>query len=226
MNFSEVRAVLFDLDGTLVDSVPDLAMAVDAMLTGLERPTAGEAQVRQWVGNGAQRLVKRALTGDMEAEPPATLFEQAFPQFLEYYQQHLCDRSRLYDGVADCLAALQCQELPLGIVTNKPERFIEPLLMALGIAQDFAVVVGGDTLAEKKPHPAPLLHAARQLACTPESTLMVGDSRNDVLAARRAGMRVICVPYGYNHGEDIRLTSPDAVVEDLRQLTGLLKSIA
>jgi phosphoglycolate phosphatase len=226
MSFAGVGAVLFDLDGTLVDSVPDLTTAVDAMLAELGRSPAGEAKVREWIGNGAQRLVKRALVGAMDGEPAATLFEQAFPRFLEHYQQHLCERTRLYDGVADCLAELRSQELPLGVVTNKPERFTQPLLAALGIARDFAVVVGGDTLAQKKPHPAPLLYAAEQLGVAPAAVLMVGDSRNDVLAARQAGMPVVCVPYGYNHGEDIRLTAPDAVVEDLRQLKGLLKAIA
>lgn len=226
MSFEAVRAVLFDLDGTLVDSVPDLATAVDATLAEFGREPAGEARVREWVGNGAQRLVKRALTGSMDGEPPAALFEQAFPRFLEHYGRHLSDRSRLYPGVAEALATLRAQGLALAVVTNKPERFVAPLLSALGIARDFAVVVGGDTLARKKPHPAPLLHAADALGAAPAATLMVGDSRNDVLAARAAGMGIVCVPYGYNHGEDIRLAAPDAVVEDLRELASLLKPTA
>jgi phosphoglycolate phosphatase len=226
MSFSGIRAVLFDLDGTLVDSVPDLATAVDAMLAELDREPAGEARVRQWVGNGAQRLVKRALTGAMDTEPAPDVFEQAFPRFLDHYARHLTDRSQLYGGAREALAALRGEGLALGLVTNKPERYIAPLLGALGIAQDFAVVVGGDTLAQKKPHPAPLLHAARQLGAAPAATAMVGDSRNDVLAARGANMRVICVPYGYNHGEDIQRAEPDALVEDLRDIMGLLKSNA
>ena len=226
MTLGDIEAVLFDLDGTLVDSVPDLALAVDAMLADLGRPPAGEARVRRWVGNGAERLVKRALTGAMDGEPPADELQRALPLFFEHYQRHLDRHSRLYPGVEECLRALQAHGLALGLVTNKPERFVAPLLDSLGIADCFAVTVGGDTLAEKKPHPAPLLHAARQLGVTPEATVMVGDSRNDVLAARRAGMAVVCVPYGYNHGEDIRLTSPDLVVEDLRELAEQLKTIA
>lgn len=226
MSFENIDAILFDLDGTLVDSVPDLAAATDAMLVDMGRAVAGEALVREWVGNGAERLVKRALTGKMDGEPLAAELEKAFPLFMEHYQRHLQGQSRLYPGVKECLADLQERDLGLGLVTNKPERFIAPLLEALGIAEVFAVVVGGDTLADKKPHPAPLLHAARQLGVEPAAALMVGDSRNDVLAARRAGMQIVCVPYGYNHGEDIRLTEPDAVVEDLRELSGLLKSIA
>lgn|SRR5690625_988493 len=224
MMFSGVRAVLFDLDGTLVDSVPDLATAVDAMLVEMRREAVGEAQVRQWVGNGAQRLVKRALTGEMQAEPEAALFETALSRFLDHYARHLTDRSRLYDGAREALASLRAQGLLLGLVTNKPERFIAPLLSSLAIEADFSVVVGGDTLAQKKPHPAPLLHAAQQLKVEPEAVLMVGDSRNDVLAARHAGMRVLCVPYGYNHGEDIQAAAPDALVANLRDIAELLKS--
>jgi phosphoglycolate phosphatase len=226
MSFADIDAILFDLDGTLVDSVPDLAAATDAMLIELGRPPAGEALVREWVGNGAERLVKRALTGEMEGEPSEADLQRAFPLFMDQYQQHLDGQSRLYVGVQECLAELQERGLALALVTNKPERFIGPLLTALGLADEFAVVVGGDTLAQRKPHPAPLLHAARQLGVEPAAALMVGDSRNDVLAARRAGMPVVCVPYGYNHGEDIRLTAPDAVVEDLRELVGLLKLTA
>jgi phosphoglycolate phosphatase len=224
VTFSGIRAILFDLDGTLVDSAPDLATAVNAMLAELDRPPVAEERVRAWVGNGARRLVKRALTGRMDGEPPGDLFEQAFPRFLSHYQRHLCDASQLYAGVADALGELRRRGLALGVVTNKPERFIGPLLAGLGIAQDFAVVVGGDTLAQKKPDPAPLLYAAQRLDAAPAQTLMVGDSRNDVLAARQAGMPVVCVPYGYNHGEDIRLTAPDAVVEDLRELAKVLSS--
>jgi len=222
MRFDGIRALLFDLDGTLVDSVPDLAAAVDAMLADVGRPPAGEARVREWVGNGSQRLVKRALVGQMHGEPAPELFERAMPRFIAHYDARLADRSALYDGVRDGLHRLKGAGYKLGIVTNKPARFIEPLLAALGVREDFAVLVGGDTLAEKKPHPAPLLHAAELLGEGPATTLMVGDSRNDVEAARRAQMAVVCVPYGYNHGEDIRLAAPDAVVEDLRELARLL----
>lgn len=225
MNVTGARAVLFDLDGTLVDSAPDLAVAVDAALAELGRSPAGEGRVREWIGDGAQLLVKRALTGSLDGEPPAELFERVYPCFLAHYRRHLSDRSRLYPGVAAALADLRRQGLALGVVSNKPQRFIGPLLAALGIERDFAVVVGGDTLAQRKPHPAPLLFAARQLGVAPAQTLMAGDSRNDVQAARQACMRVVCVPYGYNHGEDIRLAAPDAVVEDLRELAALLRSI-
>lgn len=226
MRLSSLRAVLFDLDGTLVDSVPDLAGAVDGTLTELGRARAGEARVREWVGNGAERLIKRALTGQMDGEPPAELTAWALARFFEHYGERLSGESRLYGGVREGLAALRSHGLALAVVTNKPERFVAPLLEALGIGEQFSVLVGGDTLSEKKPHPAPLLHAASELGCEPEAALMVGDSRNDVLAARRAGMPIICVPYGYNHGQDIRDEAPDAVVDDLVELAGLIERAA
>lgn len=226
MELSRVRALLFDLDGTLVDSVPDLATAVDAMLAELNRAPAGEARVREWIGNGAQRLVKRALTNDMDAEPDPALFGLAMPRFLAHYEAHLCEQTQPYPGVREALMRLRRTGYALGVVTNKPERFIAPLLEALAMRQDFAVIVGGDTLSHRKPHPAPLLHAAERLGQPAGATLMVGDSRNDVEAARRAGMPVVCVPYGYNHGEDIRLAAPDAVVADLTELANLLMRAA
>lgn len=217
MRWDGIGALLFDLDGTLVDSVPDLADAVDAMLGELDRPPAGEACVREWVGNGSARLVKRALTGTMDAEPKPTLFEQAMPAFLRHYGERLCVRSRLYPGVAEALPEL-AGHFPLAVVTNKPEAFIAPLLAHLGIAEHFTVCVGGDTLPQKKPDPAPLLHAAAQLGVPATAALVIGDSRNDVEAARRARMRVVCVPYGYNHGQAIEAAAPDAVLPDLREL--------
>ena len=218
MRWEDVAAVLFDLDGTLVDSVPDLALAVDRMLAELGRAPAGEAKVREWVGNGSANLVKRALTGRMDGDVEPGLLESALTSFFAHYESVLCFNSRLYDGVEAALADLNARDLALAVVTNKPERFTLQLLETLGLAGRFAVVVGGDTLSEKKPHPAPLLYAAARLGVTPEYSLMVGDSRNDVEAARRAGMRVVCVPYGYNHGEPIALAAPDAVVENLSEL--------
>ncbi|ROR29536.1 phosphoglycolate phosphatase [Inmirania thermothiophila] len=212
------EAVLLDLDGTLVDSAPDLAAAVDEMLAALGRTPAGEAAVRRWIGNGAPRLVKRALTGEMEAEPDPALFERAYALFLDAYQRHLSEGTRLYPGVAQGLEGLAAMGLRLGCITNKPARFTEPLLARLGIRRYFGVVVSGDTLPRGKPDPAPLLHAAACLKIEPGRTLMVGDSVNDVQAARAAGMRVVCVPYGYNHGEDIAAAQPDAVIASLAEL--------
>ena len=220
------QAILFDLDGTLVDSVPDLAYSVDRMLEGLGRSAVGEGYVRTWVGNGAERLVKRALTGDMEAEPDATLFEEAYPLFLELYAGHVMVDSRLFPGVEAGLQAMSQAGYPLGCITNKPERFTTPLLEALQIDHFFRIQISGDTLPQKKPDPRPLRYAAEFFKVPAESMLMVGDSRNDVQAARAAGTQIVCVPYGYNHGEDIAAENPDAVIDDLTQLVELLRQAA
>jgi phosphoglycolate phosphatase len=220
------RAIVLDLDGTLVDSVPDLAYSVDRALDQLGLPERGEEQVRMWVGNGAERLVKRALTGTMDGEPDVSLFERAFPLFMDIYGKNTSDRSRLYPGVRDGLARLTGDGYRLACVTNKPARFTEPLLDALGIATEFELIVCGDTLPRKKPDPMPLIYAAQQLGVSAGQALMVGDSVSDVQAARAAGWYVICVSYGYNHGRDIREAGPDAVVDSLAQLPTLLAEAA
>lgn len=214
------QLVLFDLDGTLVDSVPDLARAVDRMLLVLDRPAAGVERVRQWVGNGAPMLVQRALAGRLEvAEPAASaLFDQAYALFLHYYGEALAEQSLLYPGVIDCLEGMKARGIALGIATNKPMRFTMPVLEGLGIARFFEVVLGGDSLPTRKPDPAMLLSAIEQCATRPSRTLMVGDSSNDVKAARAAGCPVAAVPYGYNHGEPIEDSAPDLLVQRLDQL--------
>ncbi len=213
--------VLFDLDGTLVDSVPDLAHCIDLMLKELDREPAGEARVRAWVGNGAEALVRRALTGDMDGDPGNELFQRAFELFSEHYISN-SDRSRLYPGVRDGIEHLKRAECRLGCVTNKRGKFTEPLLRALGLYDDFEIVISGDTLPRKKPDPLPLQHAMNSLGVGPDRTLMVGDSRNDVEAARAAGTAVLCVRYGYNHGDDIENACPDRVVDSLAELCDLI----
>ncbi len=214
--------VIFDLDGTLVDSVPDLAFSVDEMLRRLGMAEAGEDKVRRWVGNGVGRLVRRALVGAMDGEPDEALFQRALPLFMEIYGANYCRRSRLYPGVEEGLAWLAGRGILLACVTNKAERFTVPLLHALGIRDHFRIVLGGDSLPQKKPNPTPLLHAAATCKVPPNRSLMVGDSVNDVAAARAAGMPVVCLGYGYNHGLDIRTAEPDAVIDSLTELSALL----
>ncbi len=218
------RMILIDLDGTLIDTVPDLAHAVDVMMARIGMPLRGEQRVRQWIGNGAERLVRRALIDDVDGEPDEALFRKAYPLFLETYEANVCAHSRPYPGVVEGLAALKTAGYPLGCVTNKPARFTEPLLDALGLTENFGIVISGDTLPKQKPDPAPLLHAARFFGVRPEDALMVGDSINDVRAARAAGFSVVCVPYGYNHGHDIRAAEPDAVIASLAELPGLIEA--
>lgn len=214
--------ILVDLDGTLVDSVPDLAFCVDAMMARLGRPARGEAAVREWVGNGVERLVSRALAGSVDGEADPADYARALPIFLELYSDNTAARSVLYPGVAEGLELLRSSGYPLGCVTNKAARFTEPLLESLGIRGAFEIVISGDTLAEKKPSPVPLLHAAQHFAVAPADALMLGDSVSDVKAARAAGFSVICVSYGYNHGQDIRSAQPDAVIDSFAELGQLL----
>ena len=220
--FNDIQLVIFDLDGTLVDSVPDLAHCVDGMLSRLGKKPAGEALVRTWVGNGIERLVARALQGQMDGEPDQQLFAQALPLFMELYGANSSKHSTLYAGVEETLDWLALQQITLACVTNKASRFTIPILRDLGLYQRFAMVVGGDTLAEKKPSGLPLRHVATELGIDLAHTLMVGDSVTDVGAARAAGLPIVCLSYGYNHGQDIHLAQPDMVIDSLQQLPALL----
>lgn len=218
--------VLIDVDGTLVDSVPDLAYCVDEMMKALDLPVHGEARVRNWVGNGVERLVRRALVGQLEGEPDEALFQRAYPVFLELYAENTSKRSALYPGVAEGVAWLKAQGYRLGCVTNKAAQFTLPLLRDLGVHDHFEIIISGDTLPQKKPDPAPLLHAARFFGVEPEQALMIGDSVSDVKAARAAGFQIVCMSYGYNHGADIRDFHPDAVIDSMVEIRELLQEQA
>ncbi|MET0066785.1 MAG: phosphoglycolate phosphatase [Candidatus Thiodiazotropha sp.] len=220
------QMILIDVDGTLVDSVPDLAFCVDEMMQRLGRPEHGEERVRDWVGNGVERLVRRALVGQLEGEPDDADFERAYPLFLDLYAENTSQRSLLYPGIREGLDYLKAQGYRLGCVTNKAAQFTLPLLRDLGIYDDFEIIIAGDTLAKKKPDPLPLLHAAEQLGVAPADSLMIGDSQSDVKAARAAGFQIVCMSYGYNHGEDIRSYHPDAVIDALTEIRGLLENAA
>jgi len=218
----DVDTLLFDLDGTLVDSLPDLAAAVDTMLAGVGHPPAGAAKVGIWVGNGMDNLILRALRDADHAEPDPDTLVRARRLFQAEYGAHFCVHSRLYPTVAEALPRLAAAGLAMGVVTNKPLSFTEPLLRELGIRDWFGVVLGGDSLPVRKPDPEPLHHAARVLRPAGSRVLMVGDSVNDIQAARRAGYPVVCLSYGYNHGHDIREGNPDAVIDTLAELPALL----
>lgn len=214
--------ILIDLDGTLVDSVPDLAYCVDEMMKQLAMPIRGEASVRNWVGNGVQRLVERALIDSVDGMPEQDLMDKAYPIFLELYAENNATRSCVYDGVISGLDWMKEQGYRLACVTNKAEAFTIPLLKSKGLYDYFEVVVSGDTCEQKKPHPMPLLHAAKELGVEPDNALMIGDSRSDVKAARAAGFHIFCMTYGYNHGEDIRDYDPDVVMDSFTELSDCL----
>ena len=216
--------VLIDVDGTLVDSVPDLAYCVDEMMKRLEMPVRGEAAVRNWVGNGVERLVRRALINQLDGEPDDETFEKAYPLFLDLYAENTCKHSCLYEGVREGLDWLKAHDIRLGCVTNKANQFTLPILKGLGIYDEFESIVCGDSLPEKKPHPLPLLHSAEVMGVEPENALMIGDSMSDVKAARAAGFGIICMSYGYNHGVDIRDSKPAAVIDSMAPFAKVITS--
>ncbi|CAH0991473.1 Phosphoglycolate phosphatase [Sinobacterium norvegicum] len=221
MQVTKPQAVLFDLDGTLVDSVPDIALALDAALAELSLAEAGIDRVRDWVGNGARILVVRGLAWGLQQTTESLSTEQidrAEQLFRQHYSRYLNQASALYSGVTEYLSWLHAQAVPMAVVTNKPIAFVPALLSGLGIDGFFDVVLGGDSVDNSKPHPQMLLVACQRLGVEPQQCWMVGDSCNDIEAARAAEMPVVGVSYGYNHGRDIALDRPDRVVDSLNEL--------
>lgn len=207
-----IRSVTIDLDGTLLDTVGDLAVACNAMLADLGRPSRSEAEINAFVGKGMAVLVERCLGADAA---DGELLRHAIERFRVHYAESNGRSTRLYPGVLDGIAALRKLGLPLGCVTNKPAMFTEPLLERMGLAAFFSVVVSGDTLPFKKPRPEPLLHACAVMGSAPATNLHVGDSAHDIAAARAAGCPVVCVPYGYNEGRPVDSAECDALVSNL-----------
>jgi phosphoglycolate phosphatase len=217
-----ISAILIDLDGTLVHSAPELAEAANRMLRDMGRPAAPQDLLMSYIGNGIGWLVKRALTRDMHAEPDEVLYQEAMPIFEKHYGELVLE-SRPYHGVVEGLIAMKEAGFRLGCITNKVARYTEPLLKGLNLAGYFDIVLSGDSLPEKKPHPMPLLHAARFFDVPVERLLLIGDSLNDLLAARAAGCPVFCVPYGYNHGEPVETLDVDAVISTLPDALKLIR---
>jgi len=222
------KAILFDLDGTLVDSVPDLAYAVDQALLSVGLKAAGETEVRNWVGNGAKILVDRALkfalnnSSELAVDQSEydALAQKAYQHFLNVYGNIPEDqkRSTLYPDVKTVLTTLKSQGCKLAIVTNKPAQFTPNILKTFEIDHFFDVVVCGDTCREQKPQAMPLLYAIEQLNVSVDKALMVGDSKNDIQAAKACPMRSVCVEWGYNHGDSVQDIGADHCVESLMQM--------
>ncbi len=220
---SEVAGLaLFDLDGTLVDSAPDIADAVDIALVACGRAPLGEAVVRGLIGNGAVRLMHRALTGTKDGDAEPALHARAYQHFVDAYQPRVFERTRVFDGVEEVLTRLAAAGWALGCVTNKPARFTGPLLAAAGLAGHFAVTLSGDSLPTKKPDPAPILHAAAALGVALARVVMVGDSLTDLRAAQNAGVRAVCVSFGYHAGVDLEAEGADALIDEMPELLRVL----
>jgi phosphoglycolate phosphatase len=219
-----LEAVLFDLDGTLLDTAADIALALNRTLAERGWTPIAEAEVRRLIGRGSPILIERAAASQgqaLEQAEKAAMLERFFHHygFLEESGEF---QAKPYAGAAECLRALHEAGLRIAVVTNKHERFATGLLKALDLDAWVDRVVGGDSCEQRKPDPGPLLFACEQLGTSARRALMVGDSINDVQAARGAGIAVICVPYGYNEGRDSRHLPCDAFIESLADLPGLL----
>jgi phosphoglycolate phosphatase len=218
----DISAIVIDLDGTLLHTAPELSEAANRMLREMDYAPVSQELLASYIGNGISWLVKRALTGDMHATPDAALYEHAFPIFEKHYTALLL-KSKPFDGVIKGLDAMKAAGFRLGCITNKLACYTEPLLKGVGLAKYFEIVLSGDTLAEKKPHPMQLLHAAKFFGVPLQKLLLIGDSLNDTVAARAAGCPVFCVPYGYNHGEPVETLDLDAVINNLPAALQLIK---
>lgn len=214
---------MIDLDGTLLDTIPDLAIAANLMLKEMGRPELTLEVLRTFVGKGIPRLVERALAGSIDGRPEAAVFERALPIYERCYGAVNGRHTTIYPGAQEGLEALRAQGFPLFCVTNKSASFALPLLEAMGLSSFFAEVVAGDALPRKKPDPLPLTHVCGRLAIEPRDMLMIGDSLNDAQAARAAGCPIFCVDYGYNEGRDVHELDIDAIVASIYNATRLIQ---
>lgn len=218
----DVRAVLFDLDGTLADTAPDLGGAVNRMRARRGMETLPLEVLRPVASSGARGMLGAAF----EITPGMPDYEVLRDEFLAEYESALDRDSRLFDGIPECLEALGAQGLRWGIVTNKAERFTGRVVGGLGLAADAAVVISGDTTAHAKPHPAPLLEACRRLGIEPNQAVYVGDDLRDMQSARAAGMPCIAAAYGYlGATPDLHAWEPDAVIATPSALLALLRTV-
>ena len=223
MNFPiKIKAVVIDLDGTLLDTAPDLAHAAELMMAELGMAPVPLASIKTYIGNGVSRLVKRVLTGSMDDEPDAALFARAYPIYQKHYGAHVSLYSRPFPGVVEGLQALRAMGVHVACITNKAEVFTIPLLRDTGLLDYFELVLSGDTLPKRKPDPLPLLHACKHFGVAANELLLIGDSLNDTQAARAAGSPVFCVPYGYNRGRPVTELDQDAVVPSLLEAAKLI----
>jgi len=224
MKFTNKKLIIFDLDGTLIDSSPDLALAVNHMLQSLNRSTHSLDTIHHWVGNGAEILVKRALSQSTTIDPTLDekLWRDALKTFLAFYANNLAVKTVTYPHVHTTLTRLKKAGYTLAIVTNKPFDFVAPILKALELEAFFELILGGDSLSKRKPDPMPLLHVCNTLKIAPQQSLMVGDSKNDILAGKSANIETIGLTYGYNYGEPITIYNPNAIFDNFSDILTLL----
>lgn len=224
----EVSAVAIDLDGTLLDTVHDLAAAVNALLVEWGLAPLAVERVRSFIGKGMANLVRRAL-GEARGVSPEAIDEDEAREALTLYQQHyhavLGRHTRIFAGVRDGLARLSGMNLPLAVITNKATRFVRPHLVQSGLHAHFRLVLGAEDLPTRKPDPGPLLHVAQVFGVEPSRLLMVGDSANDAQAARAAGCPVLIVPYGYHEDLPVQTIDADGIVPSLMAVADCIRPV-
>lgn len=223
---TQFKLIGFDLDGTLVNSLPDLALSVNSALAEFDLPQAPENLVLTWIGNGADVLIARALAWAKEQTGRTLTDEQIKTlkyRFGVYYGENLCNLSHLYPNVKSTLEQLHAQGYILAVVTNKPTKHVQPVLHAFGIDHLFSEFLGGQSLPAIKPHPAPLYYLCGKFGLYPKQVLFVGDSKNDILAAHAAGCAVVGLTYGYNYNVPIAEAKPDWVFDDFADILTITK---
>lgn len=218
---NDIQAIAFDLDGTLVDSVPGLALAAQRMLDDLSLPTVSNEQVKNWVGNGVDVLLERILKSVNGSE---SVFEHAKQLFNRHYDDVIDQGTQLFPHVISTLAYLKQNQYPMALVTNKPKQFLPALLKSLQLEPYFSLVLGGGDVIKLKPHPAPLYQVMATFGLYHNQLLFVGDSKNDICAAKNAQCKTVGLTYGYNYGESITESHPDYVFDDFKDILTLLPS--
>lgn len=220
-----VKAVLLDLDGTLLDTVLDLHAAANGMQRDLGNPEVAIEDIRAYVGRGIPNLVKRVLAGKLEAaDDPTPPPADALASFKKHYAHFNGRAAKPFPGVVEGLEALKAKGLPLGVITNKARDFTMPLLERTGLMPYMQVAVAGDMLPKPKPDPMPLVWACGRMNVSPADTLMIGDSVHDFKAGRAAGCKVFLVPYGYNEGQDVQGLDADAIVPTIVAAAALIQA--
>ena len=215
------KLIIFDMDGTLIDSVPSLAFAINYMLKELNLKEYPENIIRTWVGNGADILVKRALAGDINYENSqieSSYFKKAKKIFLEFYGNNLNAKTTLYPNVLDTLKVLRSRGFTLALATNKPIEFVGDMLKHFHLDNFFEIYLGGGSVEHKKPHPQILLTILDKLNFEARDSIMVGDSKSDILAAKAANMNSIALTYGYNQGIDLSTLEPTYICENFKDI--------
>ena len=221
---ASIRAAIIDLDGTMLDTVPDFEAALNGMRAELGLSPITQETIKPLVGKGSEKLVRDALLLDWDAARVDAVFDEALAGYQRHYLAINGERSTLFDGVLEGLQAMRDQGLRLVCVTNKPIAFTLPLLDQKGLAPYFERVFGGDSFAKKKPDPMPMLGACAALELPPSQVVAIGDSSNDAESARAAGCFVLTVPYGYNHGRPIQEINSDGIVSSLLEAAALISA--